>query len=140
MILRLATPADLFTIYELIDSYDGPISHDKGRVKNFARDLVYSDGVFLVEHDNCVIGCVAGIASPVMFRDEITLSVLFIYVRREWRKHTRTVIRELERMLWTTKATRLTFGITAGNETLERFFRMMGYRKLETHYEKRIGV
>ena len=61
-------------------------------------------------------------------------------MRPNKRKHTVRVLKEIEGLLKGTKATRFVCGALATEEgKLERFYSILGFKKLETHYYKKIG-
>lgn len=140
--IRVAQPNDLPEVFRLVDSVDSEefifeINRDK--LKNSLRELIYVRGALFGECNGQVIGGVAGYALPCMFTDEMLYCCMFLYVKKEFRHLTKKFIQELELTLLPTNAKRLTFGVPEGqsSDLMQRFFKMMGYKKLETHYYKR---
>ena len=139
VLLKVAEPSDLFDLYRLVDTYELGIEIDRDRVKNSLREMLYIHGVMLAEYNGVVIGGLAGYAIPSMLNDEIIYACMFLYVKKEYRHLTREFIKEFELTLLPTKAKRVTFAAlhTPDGKKLQRFFRMLGYQEIETHFAKR---
>ena len=140
IVLKIANPTDLPIIFDLVDDYSGELEIDRTKVKNSIREVVYIQGAILVEYEGSTIGGIAGYSSASMINDEMLFTVMFFYVRKDYRCLTKYIIKELELVLLPTKTTMIIFGIIM-NKThykLSRFMRMMGYDKIETHMAKRI--
>lgn len=139
VIIRLADPSDLPDIFLLVDAYDGPVAHDKKITKNNLREIVYSKGVFLGVYNDKVIGGVAGFIYPSLFNEEFNYNAMFLFILPEYRRFTKAFITEIELALLGTRATKLTFGFPSNEPKMNRFIRMLGYKELETHYQKRFS-
>ena len=142
VVIKAAEPNDLPDVFALIDTYNGETMHDKTMVKNNVRDMVYMQGVMLVEYNGEVIGGIAGYVTPSMYTSDIILSIMFFYVRHGFRHLTKKIIDELELVMLPTSVTKIVFGILAHDnvhyEKQIRYFKMAGYHLLETHLFKRI--
>lgn len=139
VVLKVAQPNDIPEIYRLVDSYQDGYAMIGDTLKNNLRELVYISGVVLVEFEGKIVGGIAGYALPCMFTNEILYQCMMFYVKKEYRYLTRQIIRELEMTLLPTNAKRLVFSTlaTPDGDKLQRFFHSLGYRELETHWEKR---
>ncbi len=140
VVLRCAEPSDLFKIYSFCDEYDDGIDINRNKAKESLREFVYADAVLMVEYDGEIVGGIAGYVQEGMFTDDVMFSVMFFYMKRDFRRLTKRVIKELEATLRTTKVTKIVFSIPFGSKSdrLERYYRIMGYATLETHYQKSI--
>ena len=140
IILKMASAKDLPAIFQLVDSYSDDIKIDTFITKRSIREMVYANGALLVEYDGELIGGIGGYIMPSMYNEDMIFSVMFFYVRKEFRFLTRRIIKELELASLPTKATKLIFGVPINDsyDKLVRFYRMMGYSRLETHMCKNI--
>ena len=140
VVIHIAKPSDLLDVFDLVDEYADGIKIEKGRTKQSLRDLVYSGQVMVFKYEETTIGGVAGYNSPCLFTDDVFYNVMFFYVRQQFRFLTKEIIKEMELVLLPTKVTKLVFGIPISkhSEKYKRYYKMMGYRELETHVYKRI--
>lgn len=140
--LKLAEPTDLLEIYNLVDGYDGEerLRFDHQKVKLSLRDMVYLKGVVLAVYKEQIIGGVAGYVLNSIFNDDVLYCAMVLYVKREFRDVSRKVLTEFELSLLPTKVTKIIFGVMDGPKfkVKQRFFKMMGYRFLESHFVKGI--
>lgn len=135
-----ATQEDLVYVVGLIESYRDGMECDIDIIVDNAIKMIDMDQVLLVYHDGKPIGCVSGVVAPCLFRKGMIFSVMFFYVKIGWRHLTKHILKELEMLLLPTNSSMITYGIPEESENsaeMERFFRIMGYKKLETHYYKR---
>lgn len=148
VILRLAEADDLPEMFKIVDTYDGDILIDSNKVKNSLRDMVYMQGVIIAYYNDVSIGAVAGYVFPSMYNDDLMFHQMFFYVKKEYRALTIQFIKELELVLIPTKVNKIVMGIpmhTTSKETeqpqhdkLLRFYKMLGYKVLETHVFKQL--
>lgn len=140
VVVNLATTLDLMSIYALVDDYCDNIAIDRYKTKNSIRDMVYMNGALLFDYNGFVIGGTSGYLMPSMFTDDSFFMSMFFYIRKEYRHLTKQCIKELELCVLPSKVTKLIFGVMAFNnpnyEKQKRFFRMLGYKELETHFYK----
>lgn len=142
VILKLADASDLPDIFKLVDAYDGPLPYDKKLTKNNLRDIVYFKGALLGLYNDQVIGGVAGYVLPSLFKDELTFCVMFLFIMPEYRRMTKQFIQEVELSLLGTKVNKIVFGFPSQEADkaaakMKRFIRILGYKELEVHYQKR---
>ena len=141
VVLHIAEPVHIPEIYELVDTYRDGMIIDKDLTKESLRDIVYDEGVILIEYNDMIVGGIAGYVMPCMFTHDQIYSVMFFYILPSFRFLTRDVMKEIELVVLPTHATKIVFGVPAmykNPKALARFYRRMGYKPLETHYEKRI--
>lgn len=140
VIIRIAEPNDLPEIFRFCDEYSDGLEINRDKAKNSLRDILYLQGVLMFDYEGKKIGGVAGYVMPCMFTDDVMFSIMFFYVRKEFRFLTKQIIKEIELVMLPTKATKIVFGVpmTKNYNSMIRYFRMMGYTPLETHMEKRI--
>lgn len=138
VVVNLATINDLMVVYSLVDDYSDGINIDRDRTKLAIRDIIYIDGVLLVEYNSVVIGGIAGYIMPSMFTNDTFFMVMFFYVRKGYRHLTKSIIKELELVVLPSKITKLIFGVLNNDRYAQqkRYFKMLGYKELETHMWK----
>lgn len=140
VIVHLAEPLDLISVYALVDEYADGVDIDRNKTKNALREMVYANGVLLFEYNNFVVGGVAGYVMPSMFTDDSFFMSMFFYVRKEYRNLTKQCIKELELCILPSRITKLIFGVLALDNIKynkqKRYFKMLGYKELETHFYK----
>ena len=144
VILKLADPKDLPDLFTLVDKYNGGFDIERKLTKNNLREVLYMQGVFLGYFNDRLIGGVAGYAVPSLFKNEITYCAMFIFIMPEFRHLTKQFIAELELALLGTKVSKLVFGLPTDErepeaDKIRRFFKILGYKELETHYYKRFA-
>ncbi len=140
--LRVAEPIDICSVYEFVDAYNDGMIIDRIRTKDSLREMVYNNCVLLAECRSILIGGIAGYIAPGVFTDDKIFSTMFFYILPKYRYLTKKVITELEAVTAKGNVTRLVFGIPAESKNpkaLARYYRMMGYKPLEVHLEKRVG-
>ena len=142
VIINIARPNDLPVIFSFCDEYNDGMNIDRTKAKNAIRDLVYIDGAMLAEYKGQTIGGIAGLVLPCMFTNDIIFSVMFFYVKPEFRFLTSHIVKEVELVLLPTKVTKIVFGVPVFEnkkpEELVRYYRMQGYKPLEVHLFKRL--
>lgn len=101
---------------------------------------MYIHGALLAENNGCTIGGIAGYCLPATTTHDLFFNVMFCYVRREFRHLSILFIKEFEKVLATTKTTKITFGFLAGENQDKkiRLFKILGYTPLEIHMVKNI--
>ncbi len=143
IVINIAQASDLSVIFSFCDEYNDGMKIDRTRAKNALRDLVYIQGVMLVEYEGRIVGGIAGYVTPCMFTNDVIFSVMFFYVEPSFRFLTPRIVKEVELVLLPTKVTKIVFGVPIfeNRKPLElvRFYRLMGYKPLETHLFKRIS-
>jgi len=139
MIARYATPDDIPGINNMIDGYDGPVPIDRERVKHSGAALINSGGLIVAIHLGVIVGGAGGYYLPCGFNGDIIFAVMFLYMRPRRRRHVRWFLRQVEFQAGR-QANRIVYAVPVHDrsEKHERFFRMLGYSRLEVHVEKRL--
>ena len=140
VVLKVAQANDLPVLFSLVDDYDGDVQVNKTRIKNAIREIVYVQGAVIAEVDRQVIGAVVGYALPCLYNDDVIFSVMFFYVRKQYRKFTKDIVRELELVLLPTKVNLIAYGFIVNQDylKLQRYMKILGYKEIGTHLAKRI--
>ena len=144
--IRLARPCDVQDVYGLVDLNDldnvfqMEFKIHRDTLKKNLRDLVYLDGVVFVEYLDKIIGGIAGYCLPCFFTDEKMFCTCFLYIKPEFRRFTKAILKEFEMSVLPTPIKKITYGIPFNDrsEQLVRFFNINGYKTLETHVMKRL--
>lgn len=139
LIVRVANEDDWQAINDIVDNYDGLIPYDINKTKDSLKKSLSMQGIALAEYNGQIVGGVSGYMALSLFQEEIVFIVMFLIFKPEYRYLTKLFIKELELMLLTTRCTQIVYGVPASMPVLERFFGIMGYEKLETHYMKRLS-
>ena len=147
MDIRLAEEKDLPAIYELgFDSYSAEVVAtygsvvDKDKCRKIAETMVKNKTVFLAISERNIIGAMLGIFTNSGFDSEVIYNSMFFFMKTEYRKFTKQFINDVENLLKLTTATRFIIGNPEFNNgpEMDRFYSIMGFKKLETHYIKPI--
>ena len=87
-----------------------------------------------------ISGAMVGAIVQSGFDSEILYTSLFFFIKLEWRKFTKNFIDGVAEILKSTPATRFIVGNPEFNNgpEMDRFYSMMGFKKLETHYIREI--
>jgi hypothetical protein len=147
MVLRLATEEDLPKIYDLgfenysdkaLAAYNTII--DREKVKAAVLSLVKSNTVYVaiqgMEEKEEIIGVMIGTLTQTLFSNDLIYSSMFFFMDERFRKYAEGFIKQLEIELRKNKVSKLIIGNPELNnaDKMERFYKIMGYKKLETHY------
>ena len=142
-ILSIATEANLEDIFSLVDSYvseNGLIYIDPSIAKKTLTQITKINGVLLLRYNEEIVGGMAGYIMPGLFMKDNFFSTLFLYLKKDYRSLTKKLITEAEKILKVAGVSQLVYGVpySLDSKNLGRFFRIMGYNNLETHYCKEI--
>ncbi len=94
-----------------------------------------------VEEKPTIVGGVGGMIIPFLFNDKVLMfQEFFFYIEPKYRKYSLLLFRELELACKRLEVNNIIMGFPSYNnmDRLERFYKMRGFRKLETHFIKRI--
>lgn len=140
LVITIATQKDLPDIYHICDTFKDYPGIDSGVLKESIKSMVEIGGILLAEINGNIVGGVAGYVMPGLYNGDLIFSVMFLYMKKGYRQYTKKFIKELELVLLPTKVNKIVFGILHSKVShgYERFYRMMGYKKLETHVYKNI--
>jgi len=152
MIVRLATQNDLAKGLQLCDAYAKEekfraklleakgIKYDRAVAEEAIAALVMDGTVFLMIKDGEIIGVMAGtIARSFFSNDSLYQSYLF-WVAKEHRKYVGKFLEKIEAILKKTEISLLMVSnLDIGNyDMLNRFYSMKGFKRLETHFAKKL--
>jgi hypothetical protein len=146
MYIRLATKDDLDEIYQLFDNYtketlrDYSTIFDKDKAQQAISRLVRINCAFIGIESEKIIGGMAGVITPCLFSSDIIFNSLFFFIHEDYRRFTKEFLRQVEEAFKKTKITRLIIGHPAMNngKVVDRFYRMLGFQKLEIQYFKAV--
>ena len=140
VVIKIARPEDLPDLFEMVDLYDGNVQINRNKTKNALREMLYNAGVFFAVLDGKTIGGIGAYCLPCLYNDDIMFCVMFLFIKKGFRKHTKEIIKELELVLMPTKVSKILFGFLSGqNQDKQiRFMQMLGYKRFETHVFKNI--
>ena len=144
--IRQATEADYPAMARLIEDcfshqYIAELDLDKDYSAKLAEKLAKDHVMLELEIDNEIVGGVGGFITPFQFNGGTKLfQEVFFYLKDSFKKYSQLLLAELERKC---KEIQLSKIIMAhpndGNlEKMERFYKARGFKKLETHFIKRI--
>ena len=146
MIVRYAQQKDLAGIFELYKDYEGDnlrqldIILNKEIIEANLRIMLEKKCIIIAETENKIIAGIAGMILPCGFTSDMMFMAMFFFVHPNKRQHTVPFIKEIERLLKGTQITRIVVSAPASvNGKMDRFYSMLGYHKLETHYYKKVG-
>ena len=147
MDIRLAEEKDLPAIYELgFDSYSAEVVAsygsiiDKEKARKIADTLVKNKTVFVAIIEGSIGGAMLGTITQSGFDSEIIYNSMFFFLKPEYRKFSKQFIDYVSEILKNTTVTRFVIGNPEFNHgaEMDRFYSMIGFRKLETHYIREV--
>ena len=146
MIVRFAQEKDLENIFEAYKDYEGDNLKkldailNKGVVERNIRIMLENKSIIIAEIEGKVIGGMAGQFIPCLFTNDIMFCSMLFFVHHNKRKHTVPFIREIEKLLKGTRATRFVVATPATMDgKMDRFYSLLGFQPLEKHFYKVIG-
>lgn len=138
--VRLGRTDDLSTLFNFVDEYDGDLLIDCEKTKKSLQELLISEGIVIIEKDNVAICGIGGTVFGCTYNDEVMLCVMFLFVKKEYRRLTPRIILAVEHFFASTKINRIVYGFAVGKETQKRlrFMKILGYDNFDTHVSKKI--
>lgn len=147
MQIRMATEEDIGSIFGLfadmsldhLQGYDTII--DREKIKTSLVSMVRAQSVYLAQtEEGKIVGGMAGTIYPSLLSNDVVMCSMFFYIDKDKRNFTAGFIKQLEQILSKTGVTRLVIGNPDGNNgpEMDRFYSMLGFKKLETHYIKAV--
>ena len=87
-----------------------------------------------------IIGGVAGVMVPTWYTEDTLFFLQLCFIAPAFRRWTAVFFRQLEQAVRRTTITQIVVSVpmTAAHDRLERWWRMAGYRRLETHMMKAV--
>ena len=146
MNIRFAEEKDLEAIYELYKHYTGDnikqynVILNKEKITENIRSFVMNKCGLVAEVNGEIVGGLAGIITPCLFTNDVMFMSMFLYFPEKHRKYVVTFIKGVEEILERTNVTRLVVANPAfeNADKMDRFYTMLGFQKLETHYVKAV--
>lgn len=144
--MRMASIIDMDTIESLYEDYTGEHMNiavlDKDIVRESISRMIADGALIIASVDNTDIGFVAGYMQKCLFSKDVMFSLMYFFVKEEHRNHSAGLLKVLEALLKkNTEATKLVVSSPAfgGNEKLDRWYTMQGFKPLETHFFKELN-
>jgi hypothetical protein len=121
-------------------SYKGLIEINFTKIETSLVDMIKKGNVLLAIDNNKTIGGAAGWVLPCGFNNDLMFMAMFFYIKKEYRRYTVIALREIEKFLSKTDCTKIVFSSPNVEcyQEYNRFYRMQGYKELETHFAKTI--
>ncbi len=144
MHIHLALETDIDEIYKLYDEYGneniGLNIFNKDKVTAAILRMIKQNCVMVAKVDGKIVGGTAGVILPCDFTTDLMFVGMFLYFKKGFRNLVRKFLKELELMIKVFPVTKIVFSAPAfaGQEKLERFYKMCGYKVLEVHYCKEL--
>lgn len=144
MRVRLAEEKDVKDVMDLFTEYANEglgeynITLDTARAEKIVRSSIDRKCGFVLIEDDKIVGGMAGYIVESFFSDDVFMQSIFFYIKKPYRSKAALFIKSLEIILRATKVTKFIIANieTNNGEKLERFYKMLGFKKLETHYIK----
>lgn len=145
--IRLATEKDFPAIISLVDSWHNDAANDNGimvdceKLKKNLKKMLDENLILLISYGGVVVGGMAGYRVGTLFNSDVFFLVMFFYVCRNYRNLVKEILLGIERFLLTENINKITFAVIENAKAKKyiRFYKMMGYNKLETHMIKRLA-
>lgn len=137
MIIKFAQPEDLSDIDDLCRSYhSADVSSDTAKIIESMHAMIKLNSVLACVVNGKIVGCMAGHFFPSQFSQEVFFVSIFLYFRDGFRQHTGDFIKQVIEVLKTTHANRFVTAVPhfQDQEKMGRFYKMKGFRLLETHW------
>lgn len=146
MQLRAATKDDVkplsgfvteWVVYQLLCA---GFTFDEEIFKQHLQALIDAQNVLVIEVDNKIVGGIGGRIVQSFYTKDIIFDVMTMYIDPDYRKYTPEIFLALEKILMLTTVTKL---IIANPEFKDsgkhgRFYKMKGFRSLQTSFIKDI--
>lgn len=149
MIVRRATRADYPTMFLLVEEFfkANTFAHleldiDVASVTKLVEKLTTEHLMLVLETDcGIIIGGTGGLIVPFLFNTKIKIfQELFSYVQKDYRKYSQLLLCELKKICQELKLNMMIMGYPSDGklDKMERYYQARGFKKLETHFIKRI--
>jgi GNAT superfamily N-acetyltransferase len=148
IIVRQAVVEDIPRLYELgfgaytkesLAAFEMDLSEEK--IKTVASLVLQAGWSFVLEVDDQIVGCIIGASSPFPFSDALVYGELMFFVQKEFRKFTRAFLTRVEMVLKTRGVAKFILANVETNdgEKIDRFYKILGFKRLEIHYMKSLN-
>lgn len=131
MIYEIAKSSDANDIYHSYRDYKGEEYGFQSDIamQSIAQCLVY--GTVIKMHDDEIRGFIAGYEQKSIISDHVYFVSVLFYIQESHRKHTKEFLTNIKNTL-KPKIDRLI--LASPTDKLNRYYEMLGGKKLETHY------
>lgn len=144
--LRPATIEDLNAVYEMAHGFTGSdlsslgLSFNSEKLNANLKLMIEKKAALVLTHSfDGIIGLVAGLVENSGVSQDIFFNAFIFYVKPKYRQYTVKFIRLLEQYLKKTPATHFVISNPSyAPMSMNRFFKMMGFKELERDYIKAI--
>lgn len=146
MQIRLATQDDLQLVldfaehypFEVIEAYGSEV--DLYILAQTTKKLIALKGIYILEIKGFPMAVMAGAIVPSFFSADKLYNMLFFVVHPNYRRYTARVIDYVEQELVKVGVDKVLLANFAQNngEKIDRYYRMIGYKVLETTYYKQV--
>lgn len=113
---------------------------DETIFKQHLQMLIDSKNVMVLEHDDIIVGGVGGRIVQSFYTKDIIFDVMTMYIDPEYRKFTAYVLQAVEKIMTLTTVTKIVLCVPAFSDYEKhcRYYRIKGYRRLQTSFIKDI--
>lgn len=114
---------------------------DKAIVSESIKRMIKDGALILGNISGKTIGFVAGYFQNCHFSNDVMFSLMYFYVHEKYRTYSSTFLKVIEELLKVnTNATKFVVSSPAflSHEKLDKFYRINGFKLLETHFYKDI--
>jgi len=147
MEIKLATQDDIQIVmdfaehypFEVVQAYGSEIN--KTILAQTVEKLINMKGIYIACIKGIPMAVMAGASVPSFFSVDILYNMLFFVVHPDYRRHTAKVINSVERAVFKTGVDKIILANFEQNngEKIDRYYRILGYKVLETFYYKQVG-
>lgn len=146
MQVRAATKDDVNTLSEFVTEWVvyqllcAGFIFDPEIFKQHLQASIDAQNVLVIEADNKIVGGIGGRIVQSFYTKDIIFDVMTMYIDPDYRKFTGHVLAALEKILSLTTATKIVLANPnfQNSELLDDYYKMKGYRSLQTSFIKDI--
>lgn len=139
MIVRLATRKDLIKAEDFYKDY-GDSSFPFFRIGKQIANLIDNNSAIVVEYNGELIGGMAGYISKTITGEESVYMVMFFYVVRRFRRKIRRILKAIMAFLkGKVQQIIIASPYTEDSAKRDRFYKIMGFKPLETHFVRSLN-
>lgn len=125
--------------FEVIQAYDSEV--DISILSETVDKLISIKGIYIVCVKGFPMAVMAGATVPSLFSVDKLYNMLFFVVHPNYRRYTKRVINMIEQAVFKTGVNKIVLTNFDQNngEKIDRYYRILGYKVLETFYYKQVG-
>lgn len=150
MRVRYAKPTDLNAMIKLVKEFFAAnsfehfgFSIDIASIERLVDIITKKHLMLILEaSDKKIVGGVGGLTVPFLFNDNNTVfQELFFYIKIGFRRYSHLLMAELKKECKALKLDMMIMGYPCNGKAdkLERFYKIKGFKKLETHFIARVN-